>query len=128
MRVRASPRTMRQFQNSLEPLRRPAATRDREGWALIPRRLTRWERLAFLVCAVVALWGGVASGNASAGVLPPTITSDQADYAPGSPVMLSGANWAPGEIVRIDVNDTVGNSWERNVEVTADPLGEITDQ
>src|SRR3990170_2194508 len=37
--------------------------------------------------------------------VPPTIQSDKADYAPGETVTLTGANWAPGELVLIFVND-----------------------
>ncbi len=41
----------------------------------------------------------------------PTIASDQADYAPGATVTLTGAGWASGEAVHIFVNDSVGNTW-----------------
>ena len=58
---------------------------------------------------------------------PPTIASDQADYPPGARVTLTGANWAGGEVVHIYVNDTLGNSWSRNVDVTASDAGLIVD-
>ncbi|HEY3335388.1 MAG TPA: hypothetical protein VGK16_09170, partial [Candidatus Limnocylindrales bacterium] len=57
-----------------------------------------------------------------------TITSDKADYAPGELVTLAGAGWQPGESVHIFVNDDWGSSWSRNVDVTADDAGAITDQ
>lgn len=40
-----------------------------------------------------------------------TITTDQPDYPPGAVVTIMGAGWAAGEIVHIDVNDSVGQSW-----------------
>jgi hypothetical protein len=58
---------------------------------------------------------------------PPTISSDKADYAPGETVTLTGTNWAAGESVRIVVNDTIGQSWKRDVTVTASGEGEIVD-
>ena len=59
---------------------------------------------------------------------PPTIASDQADYSPGALVTLSGTNWQPGETVNIDVNDDVGQTWRRSVDVVADGSGEIVDR
>jgi hypothetical protein len=58
----------------------------------------------------------------------PTIQSDKADYAPGATVNLTGSNWQPGESVHIYVNDDEGQTWSRNVDVTADQSGNITDQ
>jgi YDG domain/Bacterial Ig-like domain (group 3) len=58
----------------------------------------------------------------------PMVWSDKADYAPGEQVTLSGAHWTPGETVHIRVNDDTGASWERDVDVTADESGAITDQ
>ena len=57
----------------------------------------------------------------------PTIQSDKEDYPPGGLVTLTGGNWQPGETVNIKVNDTYGASWSRNVDVTADANGNITD-
>src|SRR5215208_1730703 len=57
----------------------------------------------------------------------PTIASDKADYAPGELVTLTGSGWQVGESVNIKVNDTYGASWSRNVDVTADASGNITD-
>lgn len=58
----------------------------------------------------------------------PTIQSDQADYPPGATVTLTGSNWQPGESVHINVNDDVGQTWSRDVDVTADTSGAIQDQ
>ena len=58
---------------------------------------------------------------------PPTIQSDKDDYPPGGRVTLTGANWQPGEVVHIYVNDDHGSSWSRNVDVIADETGQITD-
>ncbi len=60
--------------------------------------------------------------------VPPTITSDKADYAPGELVMLTGSNWQAGESVHINVDDDQTKSWQRNVDVTADENGNISDQ
>jgi MBG domain-containing protein len=61
-------------------------------------------------------------------VAAPTISSDKADYAPGELVTLTGANWAAGESVHIYVNDELGSTWSRNVDVTADSSGSLLDQ
>ena len=58
----------------------------------------------------------------------PTIQSDLPDYAPGDTVTLTGSNWQPGELVHINVNDDVSQTWSRDVDVTADANGNITDQ
>jgi hypothetical protein len=58
----------------------------------------------------------------------PTISSDKADYAPGELVTLTGANWAAGESVHIYVNDELGSTWSRSVDITADDTGDIVDQ
>src|SRR5215218_9767402 len=87
--------------------------------------------LFFIVCAALLAFAGTAmaltsdpSGTTSAS---PTITSDKADYAPGDLVTLTGGNWQPGESVNIKVNDTYGATWSRNVDVTADASGNVTD-
>ena len=58
----------------------------------------------------------------------PTITSDQPDYPPGANVILTGANWQPGESVHIRVNDDQGMTWRRDVDVVADANGSIRDE
>ena len=57
----------------------------------------------------------------------PTIASDQADYNPGATVTLTGTDWQGDTTVHINVNDTVGKTWERNVDVSVSPDGTITD-
>ena len=57
----------------------------------------------------------------------PTIQSDKADYSSGELVTLTGSNWQPGESVNIVVNDDAGQTWNRNVNVTADQSGNISD-
>src|SRR5688572_28139615 len=58
----------------------------------------------------------------------PKVWSDKGDYAPGEQVTLSGAHWQPGEAVHIRVNDDTGSSWDRDVDVTADETGAISDR
>jgi Bacterial Ig domain/Bacterial cadherin-like domain len=43
-------------------------------------------------------------------------------------VILTGSNWQPGESVHIHVNDDVGQTWSRDVDVTADENGAIRDE
>jgi hypothetical protein len=58
---------------------------------------------------------------------PASIASDQADYPPGGTVTLTGSNWYAGESVHIFVNDDLGSSWSRNVDILADAAGQISD-
>jgi hypothetical protein len=58
----------------------------------------------------------------------PTIISDQADYAPGSTVMLTGTGWQPTEAVHIFVNDDQGQTWSYAADVTADSKGAFATQ
>jgi hypothetical protein len=58
----------------------------------------------------------------------PTITSDKDDYAPGELVTLTGSNWQAGESVHINVDDDQTKKWSRDVDVTANANGEISDQ
>ena len=88
---------------------------------------TLFSIFAALVAAFV-FSGPAALAAVDPGTSTPAISSDQADYAPGSLVTLSGSNWAPGETVHVDVNDDQGKTWERGVYVTADATGAITDQ
>src|SRR5215212_7364823 len=88
--------------------------------------------LLFIVCAALLALGGTAmaiTADTSGNTAPtPTIQSDKADYAPGELVTLTGSGWQAGESVNIVVNDDVGQTWNRNVNVTADASGNITDQ
>jgi len=80
------------------------------------------------VCAaLIAVPGAAALAQDTGTPAAPTIQSDKADYAPGELVTLTGSGWQPGESVNIVVNDDVGQSWNRNVNVTADASGNITD-
>jgi hypothetical protein len=85
--------------------------------------------LAFMVAMLVFPAMASAETVAPDGTtsLSPTIQSDKADYAPGELVTLTGGNWQPGESVNIKVNDTYGATWSRNVDVTADSSGNVTD-
>src|SRR5438067_851224 len=76
-----------------------------------------------VVAAAVVLLAGAASASST-----PTITSDQADYAPGSTVTLTGAGWQPGEALHISVNDNVGSTWSYSTDVAADSSGSVTTQ
>jgi hypothetical protein len=85
--------------------------------------------LLFMMLAVLIAVPGAAALAQDTGTTPaPTIQSDKADYAPGELVTLTGSGWQPGESVNIVVNDDVGQTWNRNVNVIADASGNITDQ
>jgi hypothetical protein len=58
---------------------------------------------------------------------PATIVSDKADYPAGSEVTLTGENWLPGETVHIRVNDDIGATWLREVDVVASDDGHLID-
>jgi hypothetical protein len=84
--------------------------------------------LLFIVCAaLIAVPGAAALAQDTGTPAAPTIQSDKADYAPGELVTLTGGGWQAGESVHINVNDTFGATWTRNVDVTADASGNITD-
>src|SRR5919198_1445594 len=94
------------------------------------RAASRVSALARIACAAIALAtlaGGARALTGSPGN-PPTIASDKADYAPGSTVRLTGANWQPGELVHIFVNDDAGQTWSHSADVTAAGDGTIDDQ
>src|SRR5436190_6379810 len=86
-----------------------------------------------LLAALIILAALIGSASAHADVpapgdFSPAIWSDKADYSPGEHVVLSGANWQPGETVHVTVNDDAGSTWNRSVDVTADGAGNITDE
>jgi hypothetical protein len=99
-----------------------------------------WTRTAILaIAASVALLGlpsaaaasdpfGDLTGGSTGTFGSPTISSDKADYSPGETVVLTGTNWLPGEHVHIVVNDSVGQTWFREADVTADAGGSIRDE
>ena len=96
------------------------------------RRLgTGRKAVAFGFFVVLALTFLAFAGSARAGIESgpaPQIWSDKADYAPGETVVLSGANWAPGESVHIRVNDDGDETWSRDVDVAAAEDGSISDE
>jgi hypothetical protein len=84
--------------------------------------------LLFIVCAaLIAVPVAAALAQDTSTPAAPTIQSDKDDYAPGELVTLTGSGWQPGESVHINVNDDVGQTWSRNVDVTADASGNISD-
>src|SRR5919112_3370165 len=84
--------------------------------------------LLFLTIAMLLAIPAVAAFAQDTGTSPaPTIQSDKFDYAPGELVTLTGGGWQPGESVNIVVNDNVGQTWNRNVNVVADASGNISD-
>src|SRR4051812_7887631 len=76
---------------------------------------------------VVGSTSAYAMGTDGASTTNPWIQSDQADYAPGSTVTLTGGNWQPGESVHVFVDDTNGHTWNHSADVTADDMGLIQD-
>jgi large repetitive protein len=93
---------------------------------------THWRRIFALTVFGALMLAALAFANSGRAAIetppPPSVWSDKADYAPGEQVTLSGANWAPGESVHIRVNDDAGQTWSRDVDVTADANGAISDQ
>src|SRR5438132_7793137 len=98
---------------------------DPTAWR--PRRGTRFVLVAVLLAALFGIVGGARAMTDGAGA-PPTITSDQADYSPGSTVTLTGAYWQPGESVHLFVNDDAGQTWSHSADVSAAADGTITDR
>src|SRR5918995_7520570 len=93
-------------------------------------RMRLWAGAFALLLVLIAFAGS--AGTARADVYDPSdwapsIWSDKDDYGPGELVTLTGAQWVPGESVNIVVNDDAGNTWRRDVDVTADELGRIED-
>ena len=93
---------------------------------------THWRRIFALTVFAGLMLAALALANSGQAAIetppPPSVWSDKADYAPGEQVTLSGANWAPGESVHVRVNDDAGETWRRDVDVTADENGAISDQ
>jgi uncharacterized repeat protein (TIGR02543 family) len=61
-------------------------------------------------------------------VFTPSLSSDQADYAPGATVTLTGSGWPVGDAVHVTVDDSAGQSWSYTADVTADLAGNFTNQ
>ena len=93
---------------------------------------TPWRRISTILLFAGVLMAALAFANSGRAAVetppPPSVWSDKADYAPGEQVTLSGANWAPGESVHIRVNDDAGETWRRDVDVTAAEDGAISDE
>ena len=67
--------------------------------------------------------GGASSVPSPTGA---TITSNQADYPPGSNVTLTGAGWGIGESVQIHVNDDANQIWQYDGSAVAGLDGSFT--
>src|SRR3954453_5827319 len=93
------------------------------------RRGSIWAMVLIAAAAlfVVGSTSAYAKGTDGGSTTNPWIQSDQADYAPGSTVTLTGGNWQPGESVRIFVDDSNGHTWNHSADVTADDMGLIQD-
>ena len=75
-----------------------------------------------ILCA--AFIGGAGRGGAASA---PSIAPDQASYAPGDTVALSGDGWVAGETVHVTVDDASGDAWIHVVDLTAAARGTIAD-
>lgn len=103
-------------------------------------RARAWARtvtLAVVACLALLILPAAAAASDPFGDLTasstgplgsPTISSDKAEYAPGESVILTGDQWLPGEHVHITVNDSVGQTWIRESDVSADSSGAIRDE
>jgi hypothetical protein len=88
------------------------------------RRRTRWGLVAVMLFAVLAFGAVMASADSGA---TPTISSDQADYWPGSTVTLTGSGFQGDTTVTLAVNDSVGAAWSWSDSVAPDATGSFTD-
>ncbi|MDH5282181.1 MAG: hypothetical protein OEW52_13745, partial [Thermoleophilia bacterium] len=57
----------------------------------------------------------------------PAISSDEADYALGATVALSGSGWQAAESVHVVVDDDQSNAWTHDVDLTAAADGTVSD-
>src|SRR5574338_1302482 len=93
--------------------------------------MSKFTKLGFrfldLLVIVMMIFGAPMSALAAPSPTGATIASDKADYSAGATVTLTGIGWAAGESVHIVVNDTIGQTWKRDVTVTADNSGNLTD-
>ena len=79
---------------------------------MAPRRSFRTvaKVVTFLV-TVAMLLGNLGGLTQALAAESPSITSEFADYAPGSTVKLIGEGWQPGEPVHISVDDSLDRAW-----------------
>src|SRR5262245_54496578 len=91
----------------------------------VARRTRAW-RLFVTTVVLAVVMAMVGSLGASASAAGATLTSDQADYAPGATVRLDGAGFAAGELVNVRVDDSAGQIWSYQDQVTADQGGAFT--
>ena len=56
-----------------------------------------------------------------------SVATDQADYSPSSIVTITGAGWQGDSAVHLEVNDTKGQTWKRDVIVATNVDGSIAD-
>ena len=75
------------------------------------------------ICALVALFAF--AGTALAGGQP-SLTSDNATYAPGDTVTLSGSGFAADDAVHLEVDDDAADAWTHEADVTADADGSFS--
>ncbi|HXU17948.1 MAG TPA: kelch repeat-containing protein [Terriglobales bacterium] len=76
----------------------------------------------------LAAGGNDSSGNALASTelyAFPTVTTDQADYAPGSMVTITGSGWQPGENVTLTLVESPLDDTHPTLTATADANGNI---
>jgi hypothetical protein len=89
------------------------------------RGLKAFLPILIVLVAALAFASGAVALTDGAGA-PPSVYSDQADYAPGSTVTLTGTGWQPDEVIHLFVNDNVGNTWSWSADLTADGSGNFT--
>ena len=111
---------------------RRSSTAEAGATATARRHQLTWRSAFLLVLSVgvifaLSAFAGSGAAMTSAEGTAPWIASDKADYAPGSTVHLTGGNWQPGEAVHVVTNDTIGNTWSKSDDVTADATGAIAD-
>ena len=88
-----------------------------------------YRALCAVLAAVIAISGlSLLTASSAAAEAAPSVTSDKGDYAPGEVVTLTGADWQPGESVHLTIDDELGRTWQRQVDVVADGAGSFTDK
>jgi hypothetical protein len=91
-------------------------------------RSTAVRAICALLAVVIAVSGLSLTASTASAETAPSIASDKEDYAPGELVTLTGAGWQPGESVHLTIDDEVGRTWQRQVDVTADDQGRVVDR